>query len=251
MKTFERHFNLLLNKLNGGDHFAYSRFSDGELRIMQNVELKLGYDHFKIGDSIGGGRYEPEDHKHFDPNKHSFYHDKLMEAYKFKNDNYFVGLSCRCCVGYSDFKQMCDWYDGNIESDNLTWANLFLNNNYPRFMNEFIPLLKNKEIVYILNENAILNNLPFNVKKDFRVGENCIINDYGLIEDIKQWMIENDINDHVFLFSASSLSNFMIHQLFDFNKNNTYIDIGTTLNPQLKMKARRGYHNGNHKVCVW
>ena len=174
-----------------------------------------------------------------------------MEAYKFKKDNYFVGLSCRCCVGNSDFKEMCDWYDGNIESDNLTWANLFLNNNYPRFMNEFVPLLKGKEVVYILNENATLNDLPFKVKKDFRVGENCIINNYELIEDIKQWMIENDINDHIFLFSASSLSNYMVHQLFDFNEKNTYIDVGTTLNPLLKMKARRGYHNGNNKICIW
>lgn len=251
MKTFSGHFDMILDKLKSGEHFGYCRFSDGELRIMQNLELKLAADHFQIGDKKSGGHYAAEDHKHFDPKEHEFYHEKLMESYRFKKDNYFVGLSCRCCVGNGDFNQMLEMYDGDTESDNLTWANLFLNGNYPRFVNEFLPEFKNKKIVYIVNENADLSGLPFEVVKDFRVGKNCIINDYGLIEDIKKWIDENGIEDHVFLFSASSLSNFMVHQLFDHNDKNTYIDVGTTLNPYIGMKARRGYHNGNKKMCIW
>lgn len=251
MKTFKSHFDLLLGKLKNGENFAYSRFSDGELRIMQNIELKLSNNHYKIGNETGNVKYYSEDHKHFNPSEHQFYRDRLMESYKFKKDNYYVGLSCRCCVTNEEFNQMCEWYEGDINSDNLTWANLFLNSNYSRFINEFVPLLKDKKVVYILNENGDINGLPFKVIKDFRVGYNCIINNYGLIEEVKTWIEENDITNHVFLFSASSLSNFMIHQLFDFNEKNTYIDIGTTLNPFLKMKARRGYHNGNNKICIW
>jgi hypothetical protein len=251
MKTFKSHFDLLLGKLKKGENFAYSRFSDGELRIMQNIELKLSNNQYKIGNETGNVKYYPEDHKHFNPTEHQFYRDRLMESYKFKKDNYYVGLSCRCCVTNDEFNQMCEWYEGDTNSDNLTWANLFLNSNYSRFINEFVPLLKDKKIIYILNENADINGLPFKVIKDFRVGHNCIINDYGLIEEVKSWMIDENIEDHVFLFSASSLSNFMIHQLFDFNDKNSYIDIGTTLNPFLNMKARRGYHNGNDKVCIW
>lgn len=41
-KTFSSHFNMLLDKLKKGEHFGYCRFSDGELRIMQNLELQLG-----------------------------------------------------------------------------------------------------------------------------------------------------------------------------------------------------------------
>lgn len=251
MKTFKSHFELLLGKLRNGENFAYSRFSDGELRIMQNVELKLSDNHYKIGNETGNVKYYSEDHKHFNPSEHQFYRDRLMESYKFKKDNYYVGLSCRCCVTNEEFNQMCEWYEGDINSDNLTWSNLFLNSNYSRFINEFVPLLKDKKVVYILNENGDINGLPFKVIKDFRVGHNCIINNYGLIEEVKTWIEENDITNYVFLFSASSLSNFMIHQLFDFNDKNTYIDIGTTLNPFLKMKARRGYHNGNNKTCIW
>ena len=251
MKTFKSHFNIFLEKIKKGENFAYSRFSDGELRIMQNIELQLDDNHFKLGNSKQSVKYHPEDHKHFIPSEHQFFRDKLMGSYRFKKENYYVGLSCRCCVGENDFKQMCDWYGGDINSDNLTWSNLFMNSNYPRFINEFVPILSDKKVVYILNENAKIDELPFEVVKDFRVGPNCIINDYNLIEEVKKWINENDIKDHVFLFSASSLSNFMIHQLFDFNEKNTYIDVGTTLNPYLGMKARRGYHNGNNKVCIW
>jgi hypothetical protein len=251
MKTFKGHFDMILNKLKNAENFGYSRFSDGELRIMQNLETQIGNNFYKIGELRGSGTYHKEDYKHFDPSKHQFYHKKLMESYRFKHKDYYVGLSCRCCVGDIDFKLMCDWYDGDVESDNLTWSNLFLNGNYHKFINEFVPELKNKKIVYILNENANLSGLPFNVVKDFRVGENCIINNYGLIDVIKTWITDNDIFNYVFLFSASTLSNFMIHQLFDFNDKNTYIDIGTTLNPYLGMKGTRGYHNGNNKICVW
>ena len=250
-KTFQKHFDMILDKLKSGEHFGYCRFSDGELRIMQNVELKLAADHFKIGDKKNGGSYAAEDHKHFDPKEHQFFREKLMESYRFKKDNYFVGLSCRCCVGEHDFKQMLEMYEGDSESDNLTWSNLFLNGNYPAFVKEYLPEFKKKKIVYIVNENADLSGLPFDVVKDFRVGKNCIINNYDMIEDIKKWIDENGIEDHVFLFSASSLSNFMVHQLFDYNDKNTYIDVGTTLNPYIGMKARRGYHNGNKKMCIW
>jgi hypothetical protein len=251
MKTFKGHFDMLLTKFKNGENFGYSRFSDGELRIMQNLETQIGDNFYKIGDMVGRGSYHKEDHKHFDPKQHGFYREKLMEAYRFKHKDYYVGLSCRCCVGADDFKLMCDWYDGDIESDNLTWANLHLNGNYSRFMNEMVPEFKNKEIVYIVNENANLDGLPFNVVKDFRVGVNCIINNYDLIEDIKQWIGDNSIVNHVFLFSASSLSNFMIHQLLQYNSDNTYIDIGTTLNSYMGMKGKRGYHTGNDKICVW
>jgi hypothetical protein len=250
-KTFDNHFDMLLGKLVDNDHFAYSRFSDGELRIMQNKELELGANRLTIGDKKTNVAYVEEDRKHFIPNEHGFYRERLMDAYKFKKDNYYVGLSCRCCVGDSDFKQMLDWYEGDVNSDNLTWANLFLNNNYKRFCNEFLPELKKKKIVYVVNENANLDNLNMDITKDFRVGHNCIINDYSLIEEVKTWIDSNNIEDHVFLFSASSLSNFMVHQLWEHNDKNSYIDIGTTLNPMIGMQARRGYHTGNNKICIW
>jgi len=255
MKDFKKHFWLLHGKIANKENFAFLRFSDGELRILQEQELKLADDHFVIGNSKSPGRYAPEDHKHFHPKQHKFFSDHLMQSYQHKADNYFVGLSCRCCVGYSDFQEMVDWYGGDHQ--NLTWSNLWVNSNYPLFMEHIVPLLKKREndgIVYVVNENATLDTLPFKVKKDFRVGANCIINNYDLIETMKKWVMDNEIKNHIFLFSASSLSNVLQYELFKIAPDNTYIDIGTTLNPYMGMKGLRGYLTGGEslkKTCIW
>ena len=250
MKDFREHFFMLYNKLKNGENFAFSRFSDGELRIMQNQELVLGDNYYKIGDSINGGTYYPEDRKNVNPKTHPHIPKKLMEAYKFKKHNYYVGLSCRCCVGEVDFQQMIDWRGGDDEF--LTWSNLWVNGNYDLFRQYMIPEFSNHKIVYILNENANLAGLPFNVVKDFRIGENCIVNEFNKHEEATKWIEENNIKNHVFLFSASSLSNFMIYELYKKYDENTYIDIGTTLNIELGMKGIRGYLTGrNKKICIW
>jgi hypothetical protein len=252
MKDFKKHFFMLYDKFKRGENFAFSRFSDGELRIMQNKELILAADYYQIAGKKNVGRYYPEDHKHFDPNIHQFYKKELMNAYQHLQPNYFVGLSCRCCVGQADFNEMVNWYKGDPNSNLLTWSNLWVNGNFPLFQQYMIPEFLNKKIVYVLNENANINGLPFKIEKDFRIGKNCIINDYKLIDVVDEWISKNEIKNYVFLFSASSLSNFLIYQLFNKYPENTYIDIGTTLNDYLGMKGIRGYlRGGNRKNCIW
>lgn len=249
-KDFNQHFFMLFNKLQLRENFAFSRFSDGELRIMENKELVLGENFNKIGGRVRRSHYEPEDRKHFDPEKHQHVREALFDAYRYKADNYYVGLSCRCCVGEVGFRKMVEWRGGNDKY--LTWSNLWVNNNYPLFVEHMIPEFKNHNIVFILNEKASLDGLPFPVMKDFRVGDNCIVNDFDKWKEVSDWMWADGINDCVFLFSASSLSNIMIHELYKLNPNNTYIDIGTTLNPYLGLKSTRGYLTGkNRKQCIW
>jgi hypothetical protein len=74
-------------------------------------------------------------------------------------------------------------------------------------------LFKNKKVIIVVNESANIKKLPFNVVKDFRVGTNSFINDYPLIETIKNYIIENKIEDYLFLVSAASFSNLLIHEL--------------------------------------
>lgn len=251
-KDFRQDFNKLLSKLKQGEHFAFTRFSDGELRIMQNTELKLAKDHNIVLGQTNSAPYASENLKHFIPEKHSFYRDKLMEAYRFKKHNYYVGLSCRCCVGDQDFQQMLDWYEGDTNSEFLTWSNLLLNGNYDEYKQHFIPEFSKRKVVIICNENAQIENLPFTPVKDFRVGPYCFVNDYGLIDTVKNWIKDNNIKDHVFLISAASLSELLIHQLFEVNNDNTYIDIGSTLNHYLNIDSNRGYLKGsNRKMCIW
>jgi len=253
MKDFKGHLNLFKDKLTNKEPFSFARFSDGELFILKNLELRLADNYYQLDQKITPNlNYYPEDHKHWIPNKHEFYRQRLMDAFKHKQHNYFVGLSCRCCVGQADFDLQLNWRGEDDEF--LTWSNLFVNSNYPLFMSEILPLFNSYKVVYIVNENADLTNLPFKVEKDFRVGYNCIINNYNMIEEIKNWINENNIEGYLFLFSASSLSNMMIHQLYSMNNKNTYLDIGTTLNKLMGMKGTRDYlENGPtlYQTCIW
>ena len=60
----------------------------------------------------------------------------------------------------------------------LTWANVLINSNYKRFMDEIVPILKTK-LYMVVNENADLDASEFKIERAFRVGQNCMVNDIG------------------------------------------------------------------------
>lgn len=238
---FKDDFKKIFLKLKNGEPFAFTRFSDGEICVMQNKEVKLASDHVVMGDAKYSFGYSSDDHKHFDPEKHSFLKDKLIEAYKFKKKNYFVGGICQGCTCAS--KEFAPWMHnlyGTLD-ENLTSTNLLVNSNYSLFVKYFMPLLKDKKIVFVCSENATLTDTHFNIVKDFRVGKNCIVNDHHLVDEIKKWISQENIIDHVFLFSASSLSEVLIYELYKEFDKNTYIDIGTTLHPFIGLSIERDY----------
>ena len=257
MKTFAGDFDKLLVLLKRRQPFAFNRFSDGELYILQNKQLTLDARQVRVGDAISKPLYQAEDFKHFDPAVHSFHRDRLVDAFRFQAKNYFKGLSCRCCVGKENFNWQLTFH-GN-DDEHFTWANLLVNSNYPRFIHEMYPVFNAYKTVMVCNENADVSMFPF-VVKSFRVGSNAMINDYGLIEMMKEWIAREDINGYLFLFSASAFSKLAIHQLYSYRASNTFIDIGTTLNAFMQMRIDRSYlrsfwlgdrHEDLSKTCIW
>jgi len=238
---YEEDLFLLLKKLKQNEPFAFSRYSDGEVFVMQGKKLILEKDHVIVGDLKHGFGYPDDDYKHFDPEKHKFVQEKLLEAFAFEKRNYFVGAgcgSCTCAIS-PHIPWMLERY-GNGEKYR-TSPNLFVNSNYPIFINHFLNEFKSHDVVMVCSENADLTGLPFNVVKDFKVGKNCIVNDHHLIEEMKGWVKDNDINGHLFLFSASSLSEILIYELFKDFDQNTYMDIGTTLHKHMGLGLDRNY----------
>tara|TARA_R100001591_G_scaffold97695_1_gene103752 strand:- start:767 stop:1543 length:777 start_codon:yes stop_codon:yes gene_type:complete len=238
---FKEDLKSLLIKMKSKENFAFTRFSDGEICIMQNKELKLATDHVIMGQTTYNFGYSDDDYKHFEPEKHSFLKDKLIEAYTYKKKNYFVGGICKGCSCAS--REFATWMHdlyGELD-ENLTSTNLLVNSNYPLFIKYFVPILQNRKVVLICSQNADLSKTKLNIVKDFRVGKNCIVNDHHLVDDIKKWIVKEDIKDHIFLFSASSLSEVLIHELFKDHDENTYIDIGTTLHPYIGLTIERDY----------
>lgn len=244
MKDFNGAFNHTIAMLKNKENFAFTRFSDGELFIMQNKTVVLADNHYITGKIRGPNRYTKEEHKEFYPEKHQKYRQKLLECYKHNQDRYYKGIctSTDGHVGKKNFDWMISAHGG--DHPNLTYANLLINANYKRFVEEMVPLFVDRDIIYVVNSMANVSNLPFEVKKTFEIGSNCMINDYHVSEDIKNYIQQNNITDHIVLCSAASLSNFIIHDCYKDNNNNTFLDIGSCLNPLLGLegwKYTRGY----------
>ena len=247
MKNFTTAFDILLNKIERKDNFAFTRFSDGELFILQDKTLILADNHYVTGEITGPNRYTKEEHKEFYPDKHQFYREKLIECYRHNQNGYYKGIctSTDGHVGKENFDWMIDFHGGDHE--NLTFPNLLINANYKRFVEELIPLLQNREVIYVVNELADTSKLPFEISKEFIIGSNCMINNYDTSESVRKYIEDNNITDAIILCSAASLSNFIIYDCFKNNPNNTFLDIGSCLNPLLSLegwKYTRGYLTG-------
>ena len=260
---FTKDFDFLLNKLEKQKNFAFTRFSDGEMHIMQNKTVVLADNHYITGDFKGQNRYTKEEHKEFYPEKHQKYREKLIECYKHNQDNYYKGIctSTDAHVGYDEFEWMIELHGGDHE--NLTFANLLINANYSRFIEELIPLIANRKILYVVNEMADTSKLPFDIEETFLIGANCPINNYDTTDKVKEYIEKTNSRDAIVLCSAATLSNYIIYEAFKVNPNNTYLDIGSCLNPLLGLegwKYTRGYLTGywlnsgspyQNQVDVW
>ena len=252
MKIFREEFEKFKGFLEEGKNFAFTRFSDGELFIMQNKEVQLAAGHFKTGNTMGHGVYTPEEQKHFIPDQHSFYRDKLIEAFQYKHEDYHIGLSSRRDVGDEDFEWQLD-LRGSRDETNLTFANVLINNNYKRYLTEILPIFNERDIMFIVNERADLSKLPFkyNIRKDFRIGSNCMIDDYDKVEEVKNYIADNNIENHIILCGAASLSNYITYECFKDNQNNTFLDIGSTLNPLLGNGMGGWVYTRGYLTSLW
>lgn len=242
MKTFENDFNFFLNKVKGKQPFAISRNNDGEMIILNNEFIDL--------------RQKCNGEFIYDPNNttHSFFRDRLLDSAQYKGDNYYVGVACRCCVG--DEKHEALKKLTGQDEEHLTWGNIFVNGNFNRYINEIMPLFSSYDVVVVVNFKAELYKLSFNKKivKRFDIGTNAWITNYDLIESMKQYVIDEKIENKLFLFAAGPFSNILIYELYKIQPNNTYLDIGSTLDSRMNLGLTRGYLSGAptlSKVCVW
>jgi len=256
-KDFRQHLQWFRSKLETREPFAFARYSDGELYILQNKKLVLDDNLIQIDDRVSTGPYQPQDFKSFDPQLHADVRDHLLRAFQHKQYNYFKGISCRCCVGDAAFDEQIALHGG--DDDSLTWANLFVNANYPAFVESVLPVLQTYSTTMVCHHDAELTQLGF-VDNSFRVGYNAMVNDRKVIEDIRGWIRQHNIHNHLFLFSASTFSNLAIFELYRDYPDNTYLDIGTCLTPFMKMPMERSYlqeywfkKGGSdlNRVCVW
>ena len=194
-KDFNDTFFLLLEKFKNKENFAFVRFSDGELDILQNLYVELSSNRVKRGEeTLSQAPYPLEDHKIFDPLQHQESRNLLLASLQFRKKNYFKGLTCPCCVPPHRVTDLLDLH-GPGDEKHIVWANQFVNSNYVYFLDYMLKEIRQrKDIVLIANEKVDVNKCDIHIKKHFRVGYNCFVNDLHLIDKIKTYIDHNPVS---------------------------------------------------------
>ena len=106
-KSFRNDLKTIIKKLELKENFAFSKYADGELHILSNKPINNGEFWFV-------------------PEQHAESRQRMIESFRFIHKNYYVGVSCPCCIGG---KFVHDWMKKQSGQDPsyLTWANIFVN----------------------------------------------------------------------------------------------------------------------------
>jgi hypothetical protein len=218
IKNYANSIDYFLNKIIHKENFSLLRFADGEYYVLENTQLtNIDNWTFQSGSVLC---------------KH------LNDSLSLINTNVYYGIS-----GLSDCEKTCNYYYSKIPNHhNITYANVFVNENFEKW----IKFLINH------NENCVLigSSKPDNNKiGNINIIETLLIDPF-LVND---W--DNKYNEYftimkelgkkytntLFLISAGPLSEVFIHQLYLSNPNNIYLDVGSSIDMFTKNRYTREY----------
>jgi hypothetical protein len=227
-KSYCSDIQILKDSIESGENISFSKFCDGEWAVMQNSSINNKEFWFNADDVA-------------DQDKRS----QLIKAFKYKDDRYFVGITCTNVFGvdtHRAMKAMC-----GQDEDHLTWADIWVNSNYKYYLNEILPLFSKRTVILFCNKKGNVNNLPFTPYMVFPVENNAWAYNWDIIDTAKKIITNNKLKNILFLFCCGPFGNILCHQLTEHCKDNTYLDIGSTLNPFLQSAGfERDYYLGNN-----
>lgn len=230
--SFNNDLFFFLDKIRNKENFCITRYGDGEYFIMINKKLS----------TLDGWTFRPWLDKKI--------HRLLLESFHYVHPDYYVGIPCPCCQPPENIK----WFKENVKTQNLTWANIFVNGNYPLFEEQIIPLFKSRKVHLVANKKGQVNNLPFEVENFYPVGKRALRFNLNLIPQLEESVA--DAENELFLFCAGPLGKVLAQRLHMKNPNNTYLDLGSSLNkflypnkPNRDYLMEGGYYHG--RICVW
>lgn len=228
---FREDLEFIIEKIKRREHFAFSKYADGEYKILRNQKIRN------------------VDNWVFNPDEDANLFNLLYNSFIYNHPEYYVGISCPCCQPTENI----NWMRETVTTKNVTWANLFVNSNYDFFVNNAFPEFNNwnGKVILFANEVGINKKLPFRVDEYVGVKLPAWKNgDLDRLINVGNELADRDSNQ-LFLFSAGPVGNILSFLLFSNNKNNTYLDIGSTTNRWIVGNNRGYLRNNNRKTCIW
>ena len=223
MNKFETDFNFFTEMILSDKNFSYARYADGEVGLMKGAKISVGSQAYHVD------RWQSPEYK-------TLVGDDLLESLNHIEDNYYYAISA-----HTDNINDYNFLRERIKTDNITFANLWINANYQK-MKEFYTNLK-KEVYLICNHKATKESYPFPVAEIFPFPDDCIAYWIDNSEDYLKQLLEyvTQIENKTFFVSAGPVSEILIDRMYKANPNNQYIDVGSSLDEFTHGKMTRPY----------
>lgn len=223
MKIFKEEFQKYTDLIIKKEPFALARYADGECAVMKGCSVSNPTDRWASPATLTTLGID------------------LLETLKHTEVNYHYGISCQCCDIINK-----EYLLSLIKQDisNITYSNLFVNANYHRWM-EFIKTL-DRSVILIANMEGAGKPLPIlKVDKYFAIPNNCI-DFYAKHKDDFISRLRagfSGITGQLVLISAGPLAEIIVHELYNANPTNTYIDVGSAIAEIIHGRSTRPYMN--------
>jgi hypothetical protein len=229
MDKFSLDFQKFWLMIENYENFTFTRYADGEVMLMK-------------GEPVGEATQAYTVDKWNAPSNLTKVGIELLETIEHKEENYYYAIS-----GINDNLNDYSYLKSKIKQkeDNITFVNLWINANYIKSLKKYASL--KRDVILICNEKAKKENFPFNIKNITTFPNNCISfweengTDYinKLIEEYR------NINNELFFISCGPVSEIIIHKLYENNPNNTYIDVGSSIDEFVHGQKTRPYMYNN------
>ena len=233
---FDQLLELLLKKI----PFTFVRFSDGEMEIIRNHRLFIGDGRISWSKGEVEFSYPDFDKKDFLPERDVLLRDDLIASARFTDKNFIKGIPASHNKALDDRNLLVGLNDGSHK--NLTFADLFINQNYLKFRRKVLPSFYRFEHVFYLGNFRSKPNLLNDNWKLIPLQDNFFEN-YEQVLGSSLSALQALPKHSLVLSSASSLTNILGHQILQHRQDLTFFDVGTSLHDLVGLQSGiREYH---------
>lgn len=115
---FQKDLSALLSELDSGRPFAFNRFWDGELAILEGRDIPTadGWNSVNVTDE---------------------FRERLLAALRYRHPDYYVGIGCPCC-NRDEWERLMKLAGREPDDPQVTFSTLFVNGNWDKCVDHFI-----------------------------------------------------------------------------------------------------------------
>jgi hypothetical protein len=224
MEKYFEDFNFFWDKINNYQNFSFVRYADGEVMLINGIPVGKSTQAYQIDNWYSDGQ-------------NTIIGNDLLSTLKTDNKDFYFAISSKT-DNLNDYNFL---FNSLNNKNNITFANLWINANYEKHINNIKNLKRN--VVLICNEKCDINNVPFNVSKFIPFPDDCVNfwenNKTNFSNTIKK--VSSEYSDTLFIICCGPLSAVLIKLMFENNENNTYIDFGSSMDEFIHGKKTRPY----------